>query len=97
MNTPVCPRCGKVLIQEELASHECFFSVKSVEIEYYFEVKDTEEDTLVVKTKNGDFIRLIKSKLPASDGTLQEDYAEWLRRRLDRTSSSVTPASATDT
>jgi len=85
MNILTCPKCGKVLIQEEIESHECFFDVKSVDVEYYFEVKEKEEDTIVAKKKNGDFVMLIKSNLPLSDEKKQEDYSEWFRRRGNRT------------
>ena len=68
--------------------------VKEVLVDFYFEDKQGNGDIILTAfALDGRIIQLIKPspsrieeyRKGESDGTLQEDYADWLRRRLDNT------------
>jgi hypothetical protein len=61
-----CPDCHKILIGEELNSHECTFEVIEIPVEFYYDVKEPECDTLIAKGLNGKYYRLIHYKEPES-------------------------------
>ena len=93
-----CQFCGREFIEEELRSHPCWVSrnpVKEVIIDFIYETEEPDgSKTTHAYDLNGNIYRLTKPnpaklaelKRGESDGNLQEDYADWLRRRVDNTS-----------
>ena len=87
-NVVTCPVCHKTLISEELVRHPClnkFRAVQTIKIDHFSVLRNAEgKDDVLAFGRDGKVY-----SLESSDETLQEDYSEWLRRRLYRTSSPV--------
>ena len=82
-NLTKCPVCHKTLISEELAEHPCldrFRGIRTIKIDHFTIIKNAagKEEVLAFGLDGSLY------SLEPSDGSLQEDYADWLRRRFDR-------------
>lgn len=96
-NTRECPYCKKVFIIEEFLNHPCISArnpVKDILVDLAYETESADGDrTIHAYSLDGSIYRLTKPnpvklaelKKEASDESKQADYAEWLRRRGNRT------------
>lgn len=87
-NLVSCPNCNKSLITEEYGRHECASkpTVRRIPIKLWWASKtDKNEDLIMAVGLDGIVYRLVKSNILLPDESKQEDYADWLRRRGNRT------------
>lgn len=96
-NSRKCPWCMKNFIADEFMSHPCIVDrspVKDIVIDFSYETETEDGDkTIHAYGLNDNIYRLTKPspaklaelKKEASDESKQEDYADWLRRRGNRT------------
>ena len=92
MNTEKCFRCGKTLISEEIATHECTIAthdVQEIGITGWFEgrIDENGDRVLIAHGLNGILYRLVNCHHnpphPNTDPTIFDSNKN--RRRFDRT------------